>query len=97
MIYKYFKDSSGEYLGIREEYTYYVFIPVNKNNEEIITLFENAKYKINDHYQKNKEEIHQMKMYLDEDPSIVDRINAIKNYQSIFSISHEKFLSSYPG
>jgi len=97
MLFRYFKDSSGEYLGIRDEYVYYVFIPVTKEKEEIITLFEYAMQPITDHYLENKEEIHQMKIYLDEDPHVVNRMNAIKNYHSIFSISHESFLSSFPG
>lgn len=97
MLFRYFKDSSGEYLGIREEYVYYVFIPANTNTEEIITLFEYAKDTIKEHYLENKEEIHQMKIYLDEDPRILERMTAIKNYHSLFSVSHENFLSSFPG
>lgn len=97
LIFKYFKDESGEYLGIRDEYVYYVFIPVSINIEQIITLFTFAKENIEAHYLENKEEIHQMKTYMTEDSRIVERMNAITNYQRIYAISHEEFLESYPG
>jgi hypothetical protein len=97
LLFKYFKDDSGEYLGIRYEYVYYVFIPASNNTEQIITLFDFAKDKIEEHYLENKEEIHQMKTYLTEDPQIMERFKAMINYKRVFSISHEAFLESYPG
>lgn len=97
LLFKYFKDDFGEYLGIRDEYVYYLIIPASKNIEQIITLFDFAKEEIEAHYLENKEEIHQMKTYMTEDPSIVERINAVTNYKRIYSISHEEFLESYPG
>ena len=97
LLFKYFKDEFGEYLAIRDEYVYYVFIPMTNKKEQIITLFHFAKEKIEDHYMENKNEIHQMKLYMKEDSRIVERINAVANYQRIFSISHEEFLESYPG
>ncbi|MFX3675196.1 MAG: hypothetical protein ACE3JQ_12240 [Paenisporosarcina sp.] len=97
LLFKYFKDDSGEYLGIRDEYVYYVFIPVSNNKEHIITLFDSAEEKIKCHYLENKEEIHQMKIYMPEDPLLIERINAVMNYQRIYSISHEEFIESSPG
>ena len=97
LLFKYFKDEVGEYLGIRDEYVYYVFIPSTSNKEQIITLFGFAMEKIEAHYQENKEEIHDMKKYMTSDPLLVERIHAVTNYQSIFMISHEEFLESNPG
>ncbi|QBP40219.1 MULTISPECIES: hypothetical protein [Paenisporosarcina] len=97
LLFKYFKDDSGEYLGIRGEYEYFVFIPVTTNKKEIVTLFDYAEEKIEAHYLENEEEIHQMKIYMMEDPRIVKRIHAIKNYQKYYSISHDEFLESFPG
>jgi len=97
LLFKYFKDASGEYLGIRDEYVYYVYIPVSNIKEHIITLFDSAEEKIKAHYLENKDEIHQMKTYLPEDPLLVERMNAVMNYQRIYTISHEEFLESYPG
>ena len=96
ILFKYFKDESGEYLGIRGEFVYYVFIPSTTHSEQIITLFDYARDKIEAHYLENKEEIHQMKLYLTEDPLLVERINAVTTYQKIFAISHDEFLDSYP-
>ena len=70
---------------------------MTNKKEQIITLFHFAKEKIEDHYMVNKNEIHQMKLCMKEDSRIVERINAVANYQRIFSISHEEFLESYPG
>lgn len=97
LLFKYFKDDSGEYLGIRDEYVYYVFIPVSTNKEHIITLFDSAESKIKTHYLENKEEIHQMKTYMTEDPLLLERIEAVTNYQRIYTITHEEFLDFYPG
>lgn len=97
LLFKYFKDEVGEYLGIRDEYVYYVFIPATNNKEQIITLFGFAMEKIEAHYLENKEEIHHMKMYMTADPLLVERINAVTNYQKFFMVSHEEFLESYPG
>ena len=97
LVFKYFKDEVGEYLGIRDEYVYYVFIPASTHNEQIITLFGFAMDKIKAHYLENKKEIHQMKMYLMADPLIVERINAVTSYQKVFMVSHEEFLESYLG
>lgn len=96
ILFKYFKDDFGEYLGVRDEYEYYVFIPVTTNKKEIITLYDFAKDKIESHYLQNREEIHQMKKYMIEDSRIVARMNAITNYQKVYAISHEKFLDTYP-
>lgn len=97
LLFKYYKDEHGEYLGIRDEYVYYVVIPSTNKKEQIITLFHYAMDKIEAHYMENHNEIHQMKLYMTEDPRVVERINAVANYQRIFSISHEEFLESYPG
>ncbi|WP_019416263.1 hypothetical protein [Paenisporosarcina sp. TG20] len=97
ILFKYFKDDSGEFLGIRDEYEYYVFIPETTNKKEIITLFDFAMEKIELHYSQNSEEIHQMKKYMIEDSRIVARMNAITNYQKVYAISHEEFLETYPG
>ncbi|WP_075619081.1 hypothetical protein [Paenisporosarcina indica] len=97
LLFKYFKDASGEYLGIRDEYVYYVFIPATNKKEQIITLFSFAYEKIEKHYLENKEEIHQMKLFMTPDPLVVERISAVTNYQRIFNISHEEFLETFPG
>lgn len=97
LLFKYYKDEVGEYLGIRDEYVYYVFNPATNNKEQIITLFGFAMEKIEAHYLVNKEEIHRMKVYMTADPLLVERINAVTNYQRIFMVSHVEFLESYPG
>ncbi|MET0785130.1 MAG: hypothetical protein ABWY25_00290 [Paenisporosarcina sp.] len=97
LLFKYFKDHTGEYLAIRDEYVYYVCIPSSDETAHIVTLFDFAEAKIKEHYQENREEIHQMKLYLPKDPQLIERIQAVKNYQKIYAISHEEFLDTYTG
>lgn len=96
LLFKYFKDDTGEYLAIRDEYVYYVHIPAASKKEQIITLFSFANEKIEKHYAENKEEIHQMKLFMTQDPQVVERINSVTNYQRIFNISHDEFLETHP-
>jgi hypothetical protein len=97
LLFKYYKDDTGEYLAVRDDYVYYVCIPSSEENAHIVTLFDFAEAKIKSHYLENREEIHQMKMYLPEDPVLIERIEAVKNYQKIYAISHEEFFETYTG
>ncbi len=97
LLFKYFKDDEGEYLGIRDEFVYYVYLPSSNKEAHIITLFDQAEEKIKEHYLENKEEIHLMKTYMTEDPCLIERIQAVTNYQKIYTISDEEFLNYYTG
>ena len=78
MLYSYFKKENVEYLEIRDSsYSYFAVVCRGTAliESELIYSFK----KIYEHYENNKDTIEQMKLSLENDQSILDRLDVVRN------------------